>query len=517
MTTQPGQSAFPLKTALAVATVAVALTAWHARVGNSSAIYPPGLDWHSLASVANLPMVHRAAHASAPSRAAATPQTAAPAQAPQPPGALLIDNAGSLDTFYAALAKLDGHAPHAGATVVHFGDSPTTADLITGDVRQQLQQRFGDSGPGFNLIGKPWAWYQHRDIDETDKGWKFTTAVGLMREGAFGIGGVGIEGGKDASATYKFSGPGPDSVELIWRSQPGAGSVAISADDADVATIDTAQPAEAPLTQPATMASPPTLAAAATTKSGPAKPLPPLLPPPEFRTVHLPPNTRAVTLRVTQGTVHLYGILFERGRPGLIYDSIGLNGASITVLSRAIAKEMLKQSFAHLHPDLIVINYGTNEAGFASFIDKQYEGELRLAIARVHEAAPMASIMLMSPMDRGERGAGNAIATMETIPKIVAIQQRVAAETGCAFFNTFQAMGGDGTMQRWYEGKPRLVGGDLIHPTPQGAKIVATAFVEQIQQGYSRYKSRNGLESPSPGPASHAPAQSAAPIGENRN
>jgi lysophospholipase L1-like esterase len=178
---------------------------------------------------------------------------------------------------------------------------------------------------------------------------------------------------------------------------------------------------------------------------------------------------------------------------------------------------MLKQSFAHLHPDLIVINYGTNEAGFASFIDKQYEGELRLAIARVHEAAPTASIMLMSPMDRGERGAGNAIATMETVPKIVAIQQRVAAETGCAFFNTFQAMGGDGTMQRWYEGKPRLVGGDLIHPTPQGAKIVATAFVEQIQQGYSRYKSRNGLESPSPGPASHAAAQSAAPIGENRN
>jgi hypothetical protein len=97
-------------------------------------------------------------------------------------------------------------------------------------------------------------------------------------------------------------------------------------------------------------------------------------------------------------------------------------------------------------------------------------------------------------MDRGERGAGNAIATMETIPKIVAIQQRVAADTGCAFFNTFEAMGGDGTMQRWYEGKPRLVGGDLIHPTPQGAKIVATAFVDQLQQGYARYRSRNGLQ-----------------------
>jgi lysophospholipase L1-like esterase len=320
-----------------------------------------------------------------------------------------------------------------------------------------------------------------------------------MREGQFGIGGVGFDGGKDASARYKFSGASPDSMQLIWRNQTGGGSVVVSADDTEVATVSTATPIDqliqgtsaTPETPPAKLAS---------------------VPPPQFRAIALPVGTKSVSLKVTDGNVHLYGVIFERNQPGLTYDSIGLNGASITVLSRAIAKDMLKQSFAHLHPDLIVINYGTNEAGFASFIDKQYEGELRLAIARVHEAAPDASILLMSPMDRGERGAGNAIATMDTIPKIVDIQRRVAADTGCAFFNTFQAMGGDGTMQRWYEGKPRLVGGDLIHPTPQGAKIVATAFVDQIQQGYTRYKSRIGLQ---PSATTPSAAQTPSPIGEN--
>ena len=92
-------------------------------------------------------------------------------------------------------------------------------------------------------------------------------------------------------------------------------------------------------------------------------------------------------------------------------------------------------------------------------------------------------------MDRGER-SGGGIQTMATIPRLVAIQRRVAADTGCAFFNTFQAMGGDGTMQRWYESKPRLVGGDLIHPSPAGARIVATAFVDQLNQGYARYQAR---------------------------
>jgi lysophospholipase L1-like esterase len=499
MKIQVGQAAFPIKTALAVATIAVSLTAWHWRVGKASAIYPPGLDWHSLSAVGDLPWLHRPAPAKTVVHAPAKGAVATSAQAQQPPDALLIDNAGSLDKIYASLVRLDAHSAHASATVVHFGDSPTTADLITGDVRQQLQQRFGDAGPGFNLIAKPWAWYQHRDIDETDKGWKFTTAVGLMREGQFGIGGVGFDGGKDASARYKFSGASPDSMQLIWRNQTGGGSVVVSADDTEVATVSTATPIDqliqgtsaTPETPPAKLAS---------------------VPPPQFRAIALPVGTKSVSLKVTDGNVHLYGVIFERNQPGLTYDSIGLNGASITVLSRAIAKDMLKQSFAHLHPDLIVINYGTNEAGFASFIDKQYEGELRLAIARVHEAAPDASILLMSPMDRGERGAGNAISTMDTIPKIVDIQRRVAADTGCAFFNTFQAMGGDGTMQRWYEGKPRLVGGDLIHPTPQGAKIVATAFVDQIQQGYTRYKSRIGLQ---PSATTPSAAQTPSPIGEN--
>mgnify|MGYP000202979604 CR=1 FL=1 len=53
-------------------------------------------------------------------------------------------------------------------------------------------------------------------------------------------------------------------------------------------------------------------------------------------------------------------------------------------------------------------------------------------------------------------------------------QQAVARETGCAFFDTYRAMGGEGTMARWHQRENPLVTGDLTHPTPTGADVVSS-------------------------------------------
>jgi lysophospholipase L1-like esterase len=179
-----------------------------------------------------------------------------------------------------------------------------------------------------------------------------------------------------------------------------------------------------------------------------------------------------------------------------VYDSLGMNGASTTVLSRIFNAAHWTGQLQHRRPDLVVINYGTNEADFDAFIDKQYEGELREAIRRVHVALPEASVLVMSPMDRGRRGSEGTIETMPTIPRLVAIQRRVAAETGCGFFDTYTAMGGEGTMARWYAATPRLVSADFIHPYPAGGKIIATVFVREVEMGLSRFKLRQSAQTP---------------------
>jgi hypothetical protein len=110
-------------------------------------------------------------------------------------------------------------------------------------------------------------------------------------------------------------------------------------------------------------------------------------------------------------------------------------------------------------------------------------------VRRIHAALPGVSVLLMSPMDRGERVSGG-IETVATLPRLVQIERGVAAESGAAFFNTFEAMGGKGTMARWYTGEPRLVGGDFIHPLPAGAKIVGELLYNALRDGLTAYKLR---------------------------
>jgi lysophospholipase L1-like esterase len=195
-----------------------------------------------------------------------------------------------------------------------------------------------------------------------------------------------------------------------------------------------------------------------------------------------------VELRVDQGSVRVFGLSAEKDGPGVVYDSLGLNGASITVMTRMFNQNHWAGQLQHRNPSMVIVNYGTNEADFAQFVERGYEKELREAILRLQTALPEASILIMSPMDRGHRTGPGEIQTMPTIPAIVAIERRVAKETGCGFFDTYTAMGGEGTMARWYTDQPRLVSADLIHPYPAGGRRIAEIFVRELEAGLNRYK-----------------------------
>jgi lysophospholipase L1-like esterase len=214
---------------------------------------------------------------------------------------------------------------------------------------------------------------------------------------------------------------------------------------------------------------------------------------PTYRSLPLPAGTKQLEIAVTAGEVKFLGIDLRKGNSGVLYDSLGLNGAFTTVISRTFAPGQWSQELKHAAPSLVILNYGTNESGFGTFVDKQYEGELRASIQKVRAALPGVSILIMSPMDRAQRTGIDSVQTLPSIPKIVAIQKRVAEEQHCAFFDTFDAMGGAGTMARWYDAKPRLVSADFIHPFPQGALLVGQLLVNHLYLGYDRWKQSQGI------------------------
>jgi lysophospholipase L1-like esterase len=453
---KPSGAGGPFKTALAIVVLAATLTGWRWKVDHGKGI-EPGIFTETFALRWPQPPAPVVPKKVMPQLNEKLPQISP----------VFMDDSNSLDPFFAASWKVEqskwGQDKNGGVvTILHYGDSPTTADLITGDVRAQMQNRFGDAGRGYTLIAKPWAWYGHRGVEISDHGWKMRTGVGLMREGVYGLGGAAFEGQSGAWSKFKLTESMQTAVNVEYLAKPGGGIFEVDADNQRIVeqTTDSETQATASVN------------------------------------VQLPTGTNVVGIRPTSGTVTLFGADFRRGASGLLYDSLGLNGATTSVLARVLQPVFWKQELERAAPALIVVNYGSNESSFGSFVHKQYAAELRLAIQRLRQNAPGVPILVMSPMDRGERGGLDEIETMSTIPEIVAIQRQVAAETHCAFFDTYDAMGGDGTMARWYGASPRLVTADLLHPTPQGATIVAGLFLEQLALGYNRWKMQHGISLP---------------------
>ncbi|MFN7939422.1 MAG: GDSL-type esterase/lipase family protein [Bryobacteraceae bacterium] len=368
----------------------------------------------------------------------------------------LDDAEHDLDRFYEALHRAEGKGKGAEARILHYGDSPTTADLITSDARALLQKQFGDAGHGFCLIAKPWAWYAHRGADVDGHGWTVDPVnQSSIKDGLFGLGGVSFRGGPGAIGRVKLSGP-HTRMEVAFLKQPGGGQLRVFAGEQDLGVVDTE---------------------GTKAQSG-------------FASFALPSEARQISVQAMSGPVRLFGMMFSKESPGVVYHSLGVNGAYVSVLAKFFNESHWREQLQHYRPHLVIVNYGTNESVYPQFVDYASEKELREIVRRLRAAVPEASILIMSPMDRGQRMATGEIGTVPAIPRLVAIQRRVAADLHCAFFNTFEAMGGMGTMGRWYAAEPRLVGADFIHPMPGGAKIVGGLLYQALLEGYNKYKLR---------------------------
>ncbi len=368
-------------------------------------------------------------------------------------GGQLLAPAGSLATFHRALARADAHEPGATVTILHYGDSPIAADQITADARRLLQDRFGDAGAGFVLMAPPWPWYRHRGIEIEAAGWRVEAATSNPApDHLHGLGGASFTGTVGAFSRWRFDRI-EKRVDVSYLTDPNGGAFAVWSNGSLVGEAATTGPRG-------------------------------------HSTFPIPPSSREVELRVTRGRVRLFGVTFENDGPGIRYESLGLNGAHTVTPVRYFDAGDWAARIRHEAPDLLVLNYGTNELDVPGYADGTYERDLRRLVRMVQEAAPGVSILIMSPMDRGRRNGRGEVETYQDLPKIVDIQRRVARESGCAFFNTYQAMGGAGTMARWYEARPRLVSADFMHPLPAGAKRVGTLLGQALVQSYLNYHAR---------------------------
>ncbi len=421
--------------------------------------------------------VPRAASAGGCRLAAAIEARAAAFPAAPPPLVPIEDPSNELGRFFGRLEAVEELRPGTLVRITHLGDSPLTGDLISGEARQILQAELGDGGPGFVLAGRPWGWYGHQGISIDAKGW--TPRSPLLLPGNGGHHGLGLVSFTSSSASARseirrevgtFT-----RAEVTFTAAPGGGTLLVSLDGGPEEEV----PTSAPVRRTGRFAA------------------------------SVPGGARRIALRPKgDGEVTLHGVVLETLGPGVVYDAVGANGASIHALN-LLDEEGWIEALALRRSDLLILNYGTNESSMEGIGGPRYEREYAVAIGRVRRALPDASILVMAPMDRGVRLADGNIGTLPSIRRLVSVQRRIARENGCAFFDTFAAMGGEGTMGRWYENEPRLVTGDFTHTTKPGSDRVARLLVGALRAAREGAAERaSQADGPAPAPATSGPAVS---------
>jgi hypothetical protein len=73
------------------------------------------------------------------------------------------------------------------------------------------------------------------------------------------------------------------------------------------------------------------------------------------------------------------------------------------------------------------------------------------------------------------------------IPEIVEAERRAALREGVAFFDTYQAMGGSGSMDYWHKQTPPMSGKDHTHLNKLGYETISDMLYDALMQQYDGY------------------------------
>jgi len=382
---------------------------------------------------------------------------ATPAQAAR--GARLWDPSGrALRTFHRALARTDRGFGQ--TRILQYGASHTEADIFTGYLREFFQNRFGDAGHGFVMPARPWRGYRHLDVQvDSSAGWFTDKAYRKSgrKDGLYGLAGFSCSAGDNAqwawvgTSTKSAFGRRVSRFQVFFLKQPGGGRFDIKVDGSHYATL-------------ASNASQTTLG---------------------VRTIRVPDGPHELEVRPRgDGEVRLFGVVMERTTPGVVVDSLGIRGARASV-QLAWDEPLWRESIQQRHPDLVILAYGTNEAGDTRYPIKKSAAKLNRVLDRLRSALPKASCVLVGPTDRPIKRHGKVHHRPRT-DDVIRIQRMAAKRHRCAFWDSAKAMGGPLSIVKWRAQKPPRAQKDLVHLTRIGYQTLADQLAHSLLVGYHR-------------------------------
>ncbi|HEV8515607.1 MAG TPA: GDSL-type esterase/lipase family protein [Cyclobacteriaceae bacterium] len=367
-----------------------------------------------------------------------------------------IINSSALSTFYEKLYQLR-KTKKGTVNIVHIGDSHIQADLLTHTVRQQLQKEFGNAGRGFISPGRIARTNEPQNIyTSSNANWEAKRIVFTDQPLPIGLGATTVRTTQmDAKFVIKTMDSAPLSYDFNGVSvfyQKDFSSFNLILKDSVGHSL--------------------AYVGSYTLESHP-----------NFSLVELPYPVHQIEFQTSQPTpaqnqFTLFGLNLTKNEPGVLYHSIGGNGAKFKHYLEA--KFFFEQTTA-LGPDLFIVSLGTNEAIEYPYIDKQFLDHAENFIKRLKQNNPDALFLITTPADfyrkRTRRNPGVESIHSELLQFI--------DKNNLAGWDLYTVAGGKHSADHWK--KNNLLQSDGVHSTRAGYELQGNLLYQALIKGYNEY------------------------------
>lgn len=370
-----------------------------------------------------------------------------------------IYNAESLSDFFERLYQLK-KGVNSQVSMVQIGDSHIQADFLSGTIRQNLHRDFGNAGRGLIVPGRVAHTNEPFNINtSSNTNWEAKRIVFPDQPLPIGIGGITIQTKQaDAKLTIKTqNAPSPmdyrfNAFTLFFQKDFSSFNVAVKDSVAhDIAYIG-----------PYTFEQYPNISR-----------------------IMLPSLTNQVTLQTLQplpdqNQFTLFGISLENGKNGVLFHSIGVNGAKFKHYN--IARHFAEQTPV-LRPEVFIISLGTNESLDYPYIDPQFFNYIDQMVESLRARNPNAKFILTIPPDhyrkKTRRNPGLNV-VRDTL-------MRYAQQKNISYWDLFLAGGGEHSADLYK--KYNLIQKDGVHFTKEGYELQGNLFYAALIKAYNTYVS----------------------------
>jgi len=187
------------------------------------------------------------------------------------------------------------------------------------------------------------------------------------------------------------------------------------------------------------------------------------------------------------GNANIYGVFIDDGF-GIAVDNIAMRGANGLHFT-SMNDSLMRETFKLMDVGMIVLQYGGNAVpGLSGNKSVEvYVSNIISQIKYLQRVVPHIPILFIGPSDMLSMVDGE-LKSYKHLSYLVEKLSEEIPQTGAAFWNMYQVMGGANSMRSWV--RKGWAGNDYVHFTTKGAQEIANVLTQTFETMYEYYKIR---------------------------